>query len=212
MKRYQNNCNRSRQFFTHHNKHSKSVQTLDTVMNHNTETVWSVLAESLLAFLRYIFCLQCCSLGATITYWIIWLSHQSPRAVTGLHLPKHLSDHPLINGLMNCTVLWLWSNHNCICLQWRLSLVPLCLRVSESFPGKWLYAQTTQPCLTGGQNYQLQLWKMYQDYFNIQSITRNNKSRAAVLQHQHTNMRMFNRSVYHVHLVNLEDEHAHFPN
>lgn len=70
------------------------------------------------------------------------------HSATGLHLPQHLSDHPLINGLMNCTVLWLWSNYNCICLQWRLSLFPFCLGLSKSF-FRGGHAQTTELCLTG---------------------------------------------------------------
>lgn len=93
------------------------------------------------------------------------------HAATGLHLPQHLSDHPLINGLMNCTVLWLWSNYNCICLQWRLSLFPFCLGLAKSSSGGG-QAQTTELCLTGKgtQNYQCPLKLMYHCNFNIQNI------------------------------------------
>lgn len=93
------------------------------------------------------------------------------HAATGLHLPQHLSDHPLINGLMNCTVLWLWSNYNCICLQRRLSLFPFCLGLSISFSGGG-HAQTTELCLTGKgtQNYQYPLKVMCHCNFNIQSV------------------------------------------
>lgn len=83
-------------------------------------------------------CLESCSPETTATYWIIRLPYQSPQAVTGLCFPKHLSDDPFINGLMNCNVLWLWSNHNCACLQWRPVHVQLCLHCTESFSGRGL--------------------------------------------------------------------------
>lgn len=78
-------------------------------------------------------CLEGCSPETIATYWIISLPYQSPQAVTGLLFLKHLSDDPFINGLMNCNVLWLWSNHNCTRLQWRPVLVQLCLNFTESF-------------------------------------------------------------------------------
>lgn len=99
--------------------------------------------------------------------------------------------------------LRLWSNHNCICLQWRLSLVPSCLLLSESFSGGG-HAQTTELGLAGWDGLihtKLSVCiVMYHCNFNIQRITWNNMTNGlqpclwlfeAVKRHQHINMLMF---------------------
>lgn len=74
-------------------------------INYSTNKVDVFLPNYAVPFWNTFFVCNITTVGAMITYWIIWLSHQSPDAVAGLHLPKHLSDHSLITGLMNCTIL-----------------------------------------------------------------------------------------------------------